>query len=319
MVRGEAPPILFTGTSTKNEAATTEISGYDQVANSTSNKGRFILIAATKSQDPDYEHPVEKMGSLTYAISESLQKKVKTSENTYRDLFEYIRNIMAVIVPGQTPQIEGDMDITIFNGNMIVQEHCYKVLNEEKNGLQAIDAGKLFAIKKGTKIGFYPIGTRTTTGKPAVVSGVVEVVENVKSYVRTDRKIAKDSLLLLQAFILSDVYEKNQAKIFTAANLPEPIKKEISAAFIKSKMQLVNNKTEADIIIEKKGERIHIIHAADGSDLTEPINTTGEVLVYLCGGATGKPVKPADFITSIVSNYSKSNILKKIFFTEIRV
>lgn len=316
VVRGGLSPIILQGKTKNQTNKGIEISGYNQENSSSGNRGKFVLIAATKSQDPDYEHPAENMGSLTYAVAEALQKNVRTSENTYRDLFEYIRNTMAVIVPSQTPQIEGDMDITIFNGSFVVQQPYYKILNEEKNGLQAIAAGKILAVKKGVKIGFYPIGTRASKDKLPVVSGAVEIVENMKSYVRTDRMISRDSLLLLQAFILSDVYEKNQVRVFIQDGLPESIKSEISPAFTRSKMQLVGSRIEADIVIEKKMGLIHLVKAADGNDLVIPFSADNEIPVQLCGGVESKAIKPVDYIVATVTGYSKSNILKKINFID---
>lgn len=319
-IRGGVPPFLISTSIQKKISAVhdNDESGYLQpsVARGNNQQSKFIMISAARAEESDYEYKEKQMGSLSYSVADALENKLKSSENSFRDMFEYIRNTMAIIVPSQNPQLEGDKDIKIFDGDILIQQPFYKVLGENNNKLLEISAGRVLGVTIGTTIGLYPIGTRSTEGKTAIVTGKVTTADYLKSEIELDRKINPDSAKSLQAFILNPVFDNSRVMVFFD-KIPDEIKNKVQTELSAKKIGIVQDITNATLIIEMardKKDIIQITNALDRTPIVSPFGYKEELSLTDCGGNVTGRLDAAAYIARTITNYSKNNVLKNATF-----
>ena len=81
----------------------------------------------------------EHCGSLSLAFSRALAKS--DSKTSYRGLFDNVRLEMSKMVPGQTPNAEGDLDKEIFGGSALGKPNYYtteKIVSKKKISIQIL-------------------------------------------------------------------------------------------------------------------------------------------------------------------------------------
>ncbi len=131
-------------------------------------------------------------GSLSYAISSSLS--TLNSGSSYRTLFDKIRNQMSRIAPLQQPQVEGELDMDVFNGKMLGKASYYRCLKVVSETQIIINGGSLQGINKGTLVGFYPADTRDFENAKAYTTGKVTKSYPTQSTVTLDSPAVKEQL-----------------------------------------------------------------------------------------------------------------------------
>jgi hypothetical protein len=317
VVRGGIPPLILAKSVAKHPGENNEAdgSGYMQSAATRGNEpqAKFIMFSAARAEEKDMEY--KDAGSLSYALADAFENKLKSPEGSFRDLFEYVRNTMAIIVPSQNPQLEGDKDTKLFGGDVVIQQAFYRVMGINQTGLLEISGGRVLGIAEGTLIGLFPVGTRSATGTP-VVSGTVTKSEYLRSFIKTDRKISADSAVKLQAFILSPVFDNAQTKVFIG-KIPGELQKKLREQLPAKKIILVQDISMATLIIELNDKNlVEIQNALDKTPVVNPFDHTREIAITACGGDPAGTTDASSYIVSTVVNYARNNIVKNATFSD---
>lgn len=123
----------------------------------------YVAISAARANEsnsecylPDNKTPV---GSLTYALNQAMRNPRRGE--SYRDLFSRVQSIMKQKVPGQTPEIEGDIDRELLGGKVVEQEEYATISDLQDEGRTAtINAGQMTGTFAGAILKICPTGTR---------------------------------------------------------------------------------------------------------------------------------------------------------------
>lgn len=313
LVRGEARPIIFSksnGAKGQDNNRQTG-SGYFQPDEINNNAlGKFVLFTAAAAMEKNHEYREKELGSLSYAIADAFENKIRSTQSSYRDLFEYARNTMALIVPDQVPQLEGDKDMTVFSGEWIVQEPFYSILGKDEEGLVEIGAGTLFGIREGTGIGFFPVGTRST-GQLPVAFGKVAKASHLRAFIKIDENIQTDSLKSLRAFVLSPLFDNTQTKVLIE-KLPAELKVKLREQLNRNKITIVDDINSATLAVTTNAAgKLEIQTALDRLSIVPPFDPVNPVPVLSCKGEPST-VTPLTHLTTTITGYAKNSVIKNI-------
>jgi metacaspase-1 len=190
--------------------------GFDE-ERTTNTEGKLapmVLISGAGQKQLNFEYTDDagnSYGSLSYAFSSIIPKV--TVQTTYRSLFDQIKNLMSVIAPNQSPQIEGDIDYQIFGGSYIQQVPYYimdKYINDQTI---RIKGGKLMTLNEGTKIGCYPMNTADPEDKAPIVEGEIVSSTMLESVIKLTRPMQEEQLQNCWLFVKEINYGSMVSKI----------------------------------------------------------------------------------------------------------
>jgi hypothetical protein len=141
----------------------------------------YVVFSACNANEEDHETYV---GNTIYGpLSYAMHKAMKNSKPgmTYRLFFDIIKKEICNLCK-QTPQLEGDADVSLFSGNVVEQKPFYEVTAE--GNYVSINAGTIMGIFAETEVTFYPKGTTDPRTSIPVATGIViqsgELVSQIK-------------------------------------------------------------------------------------------------------------------------------------------
>ncbi|MBO6518191.1 MAG: caspase family protein [Bacteroidia bacterium] len=144
----------------------------------------LVVISASQASEVNYEY--DGAGSLSTAISRSIDKL--NSSMTYRGFFATLLKEMSSIAPSQKPAIEGDIDRSLMNGNIVEQEPFYKAYKLRDN-IAYLSGGQLNGIFDDTEVAVYPIGTTSIRGKQPIATGIAILAEGTWCKIKLDKML----------------------------------------------------------------------------------------------------------------------------------
>ena len=204
----------------------------------------IVILSACGPQEMNVEYNRGPCGSLTFALSQTFENI--DSATTYRAFFDRIKAVMARIAKNQLPQIEGDIDYTIFGGKVNTAIPYYTVQKITDDKTIIINGGKLQNLSEGSVVGFYPPDTRDTTKVKPVAYGTVVLADNLSAAVKVENSklinVFHWAIVAVSAYPFSVGY--NFSKDF-----PDSIKKEIAQAFTSLKTVAIDN-VSPDVLLQ---------------------------------------------------------------------
>ncbi len=153
----------------------------------------------------------EQVGSLSYAFSKCLSNFAKGV--SYRGLFDRLRNQMAVTSPLQQPQVEGELDMDVFNGKLLGKVSYFRVINVISDTLCKINGGSLQGIEKGAVLGFYKAETRDFENAIPITKGLVQKSLMLNASVLLDTPVPENVLKESWVYVLETGLGDIRAKV----------------------------------------------------------------------------------------------------------
>ncbi len=155
----------------------------------------FASAASELNQECGEEH----CGSLSLAFSKALAKS--ESKTSYRGLFDNIRLEMSKMVPGQTPNAEGDLDKEIFGGAALGKPNYYtaeQIIGKKKI---TIGCGKIYSVFAGTTLLIYPSNTYNKENVKPLAKAVITTAGDYSSEAELDTELSEDVLKTAWVFL----------------------------------------------------------------------------------------------------------------------
>lgn len=173
----------------------------------------FIVISASGSSQNNYEYVFKgkSYGSLSFAMSKALTQM--NNGLSYFGLFSHVKTIMSFIVPGQSPQVEGNLSRKVFAGEPINQMAYHKVKYWRDYSSIVIDAGQLVGLSEESIIGLYPIGTTSFTSEPPIAKGKIIETNLTHSFIELDRKVDKTTATNSWVLVIEQAYSFENVRI----------------------------------------------------------------------------------------------------------
>ncbi|WP_461044741.1 caspase family protein [Spirosoma harenae] len=134
----------------------------------------YVAISAANAHEANSECWVGRTpyGSLSYAFNQALIHA--QPGESYRAMFARIQSVMKARVPGQTPQIEGDVDRRLFGGDVVEQAKYLTVSNVSDNGSRLrINSGQLNGLFDSSRVVICPGGTQSPLASNILATGIV--------------------------------------------------------------------------------------------------------------------------------------------------
>ncbi|MBK8956571.1 MAG: caspase family protein [Saprospiraceae bacterium] len=146
----------------------------------------------------------QSFGSLSYALTQSIFKVKEGS--SYRALFDKIRNEMSRIAPLQQPQVEGELDMDVFNGKMLGKASYFRVLKVLSDHEITINGGQLHGLNKGAIVGLFPADTRDYLSATPMVTGTLTKAFATQSTITLDSALGKNLSELAWVYVLEQSF-----------------------------------------------------------------------------------------------------------------
>ncbi|MCX7743982.1 MAG: caspase family protein [Flavobacteriales bacterium] len=312
--RGEKPEAQPRGTDVKCELkgyrpATTAQGDKDFVKEmgygsrgESSGLAKFVVFSGASAHQLNYECKDDNgkaVGSLSYAIAKAF--KELGTDVTYRSMFARILDIMAVKAPRQNPVLEGDIDFKVFNGMYIPQESYFEIETIEATKI-TLNGGYLSGLTLGDKIGFYPSGTNSITGKKPNFLGVVKSLDNYSAVVELESPQTISNKKSIWAFVI----EKN----FT--NTKVNVRLELSDTRMISNLTNLLKDLNGINIVTTGGE-LKVVNRGNGFVL----HTTVDDLPYLdMKPVQGTAEEVAMKLSEAIKLYAQSKFLRELQLTD---
>ncbi|HSJ25458.1 MAG TPA: caspase family protein, partial [Longimicrobiales bacterium] len=112
------------------------------------------------------------VGALSLALSRTLADVPPGT--TYRGLYARVAEHMAAMVPLQTPQLEGDVDVQVFSGTSVAQAPHFRIREVRSADTVFIDGGTVVGLLPGTVVELHPSGTTDPATSQAIATGTVD-------------------------------------------------------------------------------------------------------------------------------------------------
>ncbi len=190
----------------------------------------------------------KQFGSLSYALSKYLVSSKK--DESYRGLFDKIKVEMSAIAPMQQPQVEGNLDMEVFNGKALGATSYYKVISAADDDNITINGGFLQGLNNGSIVGFFKPETRDIENNKPIVTGKITKSMNTSSVVTLDSLVApeilKDNWVYVLEQSMGDIKVAVDIKISDPVILDKVRTKLFSYSFI------IDDPKTAKLIIEER-------------------------------------------------------------------
>lgn len=214
----------FMGPADWDEKAVKEESGFDlkvktRGADEPDDLAPMVLFSGASASQLNYETFDEQgnsVGSLSYTISKVLLNSNK--QTTYQEVFDQIRIEMSVITPRQNPQVEGDVNKTIFGGKGSAKANYFIHTSVIDGKTSILNGGTLSGLFNKSKVALYPAGTKDIENKTPIATGVIANATLVNADVIWDQEVDKEILRKGFVFITEQNFENIQLKVFL--NIP---------------------------------------------------------------------------------------------------
>ncbi len=235
------------------------------------------------------------IGSLTYALAKKLN--TARTDQTYRGLFEEIKIEMSAIAPRQQPQAEGTLDQEIFGGNMREVAHFFHVTRWNGPGSVAIDAGSIFGLNDGSKVGFFAPETRDPLTARPIATGTVAGAQAFEATIQLDGSLSETEAKTAWVYVT----EQNFGSMKIGVQLDLPQNGAVRDAFlekIKSFPVIETVGKRAEIYILESNGRVEIWNAQDV--LLDEIRTAND------------PDRAADDLVKRILGYVQAKFLRQM-------
>jgi len=297
-VRGGVAPLLLSKKSVKVSEQVESGFGLAQDVESIgsgTNLGKFILISGSAAGELNYELEDENgtaVGSLSYCFAKTIQSV--SPNTTYRTLFANTLVEMSRRVPEQTPQIEGDIDFTLFNNNYLKQEPYTPVLEVISPQELRLGAGTLGNVHTGAKFQLESPGVLAPGSNP-LATGVVVSSTSFNCVIRLDRPLQLTPKQMW-AFKIKDGVSQEQITVDITGISDRNLKKSVEQSLSNSSIAtVVTGKSE---LVIRGGKQLDIINAAYGTKLgTVPAED---------------PVQTSAYIDKLIKNYRQGRVLRSL-------
>jgi len=233
----------------------------------------YVVFSASRPDEFDWETRDEKgepVGSLSYALSLEFAR-LPAGVSTYRDLYQGVRLQVAYRVRNE-PQIEGDEDSEIFNGQAVAQERFLRVKEILPDGQATIGAGTLNGLLSGSRAEVHNETARKASPDTLLARAEILPKGLLESYLKLEHPLAEDALRRGRVFITEHSFGSLRIGVQLKGLAPET-RERIVATFQKvSALKLVD--ADPDIVIQPmKGspDKIEVLTAADAYPLLEKI------------------------------------------------
>ncbi|MFT3846836.1 MAG: caspase family protein [Lacibacter sp.] len=255
----------------------------------------FASAASELNQECGEEH----CGSLSLAFSKAIAKA--DQRTSYRSLFDNIRLEMSKMVPGQTPNAEGELDKEIFGGKALGKPNYYTVDQIISNNKISINCGKIYGVFAGTTVKIYPSNTYNRETASPIAKGVITTSADYSSEVELDAQLGNDQLKTAWIFL----EEVN----FGDLTVPVVIKSK-DAALQKKIAEAISKIKQAKIITEQ-GE-VFIEQGTDGFNSDSIyISTSSDYRLGICS----KELNSDDlytFLAAKIGAYGRAAYLRNL-------
>ena len=173
----------------------------------TSELSPYVIFSAARHDQYAHETISDQglpVGSLTYAVTRELAGAGRDA--TYRWLHERVLWLMARRVMNE-PQIEGDIDALLFNGQAVEQEPFVALASVADSGSQVtLAAGSLVGLLPGAGVELHTENTRKTADSSRIAAGMVTSSTPVTAVVELDAAADLKVLERARAFITRPVF-----------------------------------------------------------------------------------------------------------------
>lgn len=191
-VRGGEPALI--GNDFNSKPSTTKDNGvFKEKSGGEDQLATYIVFSAARAEELNYESlgdDQEWMGSLTYAVSKSLQNVEKGI--TYRGLFSKIQGVMSLKAPKQSPVMEGTgMDRQLFAGKVETQKPYTEIERFLDDKQIQIKAGRLSGLTNDSKVKLYPSGTINPEIATPIAEGTITNTTNFNAIADLNKSIER--------------------------------------------------------------------------------------------------------------------------------
>ncbi len=233
----------------------------------------YVVLAASRHDEPAREVRAEdgtSVGSLSLALSRALAEAGPGT--SYRSLFDRVKARMAVLVPLQTPQLEGDMDTELFSGRALPQRPYFDVRSVRGDSTVVLAAGTLLGVHPGTEVALYPPGT-SSPGAAALATGRVLSATATRAVVRLAGPGLEDAL---QAWAFVTRYAPGELTVGVDIDpeLPAPLAEDVGARLDSMAVARVTREKPDLVVIAagSAGDAVELRSADDDRLLYGPVD-----------------------------------------------
>ncbi|MDH5234477.1 MAG: caspase family protein [Gemmatimonadota bacterium] len=237
----------------------------------------LVVISATDHDELDHEvwgpgrTPV---GPLSLALSRTLPNV--TAGMSYAAWFEQIRLVMAALVPGQTPQIEGSVDAEVLSGRVSDGRTFFGVRAVLGDSVAVIEGGTLAGIQPGARVAFYALGAGP--GDAPFAQGEVGSADEVSADVTLSVPDAGGRIKASRAFLTEFGYGSLVVRVAADA-VPDAGPRGRLGAALASVPNLALVDERPDVVLTSKGGtdgQVFLRTAADQVTLAGPFDPRAE-------------------------------------------
>lgn len=238
--------------------------------------GNFVVISAASHRQLAWETTAAdgetSVGSLSYALSQALPRI--RSGDSYRTLFTYVNQALEGRLLPQTPQIEGEQDLTVFGNHLAVGEWFAEVDSlAAGDGTVFLNAGALHGLGEGAVVEFYAVGTLSPDSAQPIASGTITDADPMAAAVAVDGSPGSElDLRHTWVFPLRSAYGDLaiRARISPelSAEVRADLRSRLSTQWI---VQVVDERP--DVSIEPAGRGIQARAVPSGTVIGEPTRT----------------------------------------------
>lgn len=237
----------------------------------------YVVFSAAAHNELVFETTSDqgtRVGSLTYALTRELAKA--ESEMTYRHLLDRVRWLMARRVSNR-PQVEGDLDTLIFNGETTAQAPYVEVISVESRRRLTVAAGSLVGLSFGAQVEVHREGAARASVETLLSSG--EVVESTPftAVVELAKDVERPRLERGRVFVTQAAFGELRVRV-QVLGFGER-KKEISQLLRERarSIRIVEEAPDLLIYISSEGDDMRVaVETVDGVPILGPLSSTAE-------------------------------------------
>ena len=262
------------------------------------NAAPFVLMSGASANELNYEY--EGFGSLSFAFSKAMNDL--GSDFSYRQLFSKIAATMNVISPKQTPTIEGDQDVKLFNNEYVKQQPYYPIKKITDSNIIKIQAGKLQRLFTETTINILPSGTTEVTEDKVITKGKITKANFNESNIMLDSSLPSDNAKDYWVFVDEPAFGDIAIKVELDKSIKDKSVKTEIATYLKENSigEIVKSNEGADVKIIMKGPNYELISVNGLTEIDKIESSRGEEVLSqlkekLYNYAHGQYLKNLDF------------------------
>jgi len=255
----------------------------------------FASAASELNQECGEEH----CGSLSLAFSKALAKA--DTKTSYRGLFDNIRLEMSKMVPGQTPNAEGDLDKEIFGGAALGKPNYYtaeQIISKKKI---TIGCGKIYSVFAGTTLLIYPSNTYNRENAKPLAKAVITTAGDYSSEAELDTELSED--VLKTAWVFLDEVSFGDLTVPVTVNIKDASLLQLVKQLLTQNKQVKLTGAQGDLFIEQGADGF----AADSIY----VSTAGDYRLGACS-KNSTEAQLAAFINSRVAAFGRAAYLRNL-------